>query len=403
MNDLNARLERLAAEATKHARAPDVEVILRRGRHRRARSRPVLVGTVALVVVLAAAVALAAVRGQDRGPVGPPATTLATPGTVSTKGWKTYTDAAGNLRFRYPPDWRVKAYPVRGGGPDHLSLVPPGIPVPAQPPAAFQVSWQASRSFWIGEDWAGGTTSLGRLPNGRPYLRATNDPTADDRYHFAGWSIDWGRPCLTGAARCVPHSVGFSIHATDGRLWDRHRAVAETIPTTVEQLRPTAPTVGDTSLPACSPEQWRLVWVEEYGLADGYQGTVLQGGVRYRQGPRCHLRLTLRLAVTDNEGRPLPVKGNPASTTVEGDLPVDGIQRLSGSWVIGGAMMWRFLWREWCNSGLPQASLRVTADGGASLTVPGMDPTPDEPPPRVPGPGPCQDRGRPSTVAGWPS
>jgi hypothetical protein len=97
------------------------------------------------------------------------------------------------------------------------------------------------------------------------------------------------------------------------------------------------------------------------------------------------------------------VKGNPASTTVEGDLPVDGIQRLSGSWVIGGAMMWRFLWREWCNSGLPQASLRVTADGGASLTVPGMDPTPDEPPPRVPGPGPCQDRGRPSTVAGWPS
>ena len=143
--------------------------------------------------------------------------------------------------------------------------------------------------------------------------------------------------------------------------------------------------------------------MEEYGLADGYQGTVLQGGVRYRQGPRCHLRLTLRLAVTDTAGRPLPVRGNPASTTVEGDLPVDGIQRLSGSWVIGGAMMWRFLWREWCNRGLPRASLRVTADGGASLAVPGMDPTTDEPPPRARGPGPCQDRGRPSTVAGWPS
>jgi hypothetical protein len=173
-------------------------------------------------------------------------------------------------------------------------------------------------------------------------------------------------------------------------------------PTTVEQLRPIAPTVGDTSLPACNPEQWRLVWVEEYGVTDGDQGTVLQGGVRYRQGPRCHLRLTLRLAVEDHRGRPLPVKGNPASTTVEGDLPIDGIQRLSGSWVIDGALMWRFMWHEWCTRGLPQATLRVTADGGASLTVPGMDPAPDEPLPRVPGPGPCQDRDRPSVVAGWP-
>jgi hypothetical protein len=157
----------------------------------------------------------------------------------------------------------------------------------------------------------GGTTSLGRLPNGRPYLRTANDPTADDRYHFAGWSIDWGRPCLTGAARCVPHSVGFGIHADGRRLWDRYHAVAETIPTTVEQLRPTAPTVGDTSLPACNPEQWRLVWVEEYGVTDGDQGTVLQGGVRYRHGPRCHLQLTLRLAVQDHRGRPSVVAGWP--------------------------------------------------------------------------------------------
>jgi hypothetical protein len=129
-------------------------------------------------------------------------------------------------------------------------------------------------------------------------------------------------------------------------------------------------------------------------VTEGYQGIVLQGGVQYRQGPRCHLRLTLRLAVADSGGRPLPVRGNPASTTVEGDLPVDGIQRLSGSWVIGGAMMWRFMWREWCNRGLAQASVRVTADG-ASLTVPGMDSAPDEPPPRgpragaLPGPGPA--------------
>ena len=400
MNDLDDRLQRLAAEATKHALAPDVEVIMRRGRRRRALSGPVLAGTVALVVVLAAVVALAAVRGQYRVPVGPPATT---PSTVSTKGWKTYTDTTGNLRFRYPPDWRVKVYRPRGGVPDYMTLVPPGIADPKMPPAAFQVSWRASRTFWIGENWVGGNTSLGRLPSGRPYLRTVSDPAADDRYHFAGWSIDWGRPCLTGASRCVPHSVGFGIHADGRRLWDRYRAVAETIPTTVEQLRPTALTVGDLGLPACSPDQWRLVWVEEWGVTRDSQGIVLQGGVRYRQGPRCHLRLTLRLSVEDHRGRLLPVRGNPATTTVEGDLPIDGIQRLSGSWVIDGALMWRFMWHEWCNRGLPQASLRVTADGGATLTVPGMDPAPDEPPPRVPGPRPCQDGGRPSTVAGWPS
>jgi hypothetical protein len=361
---------------------------------RRRRRRPVVAGAVGLALVLAAVVAVTVARGSGERPL---------PSTVSTNGWKSYTDAAGNLRFRYPPDWRIVSYPIRGGhGERYLTLVPPGIAVPARLPAAFQVAWQASRSFWIGENWVGGTATLGRLPNGRPYLH-TVDNVFTDRARFESWSIDWGRPCLTGAARCVPHSVAFQIFASDRRLWDRYRAVAATIPTTVEQLRPTAPTVGDRSLPACRPDQWRLVWVEEYGVTDGYQGIVVQGGVRYRQGPRCHLRLTLRLAVEDNRGRPLPVRGNPATTTVEGDLPIDGIQRVSGSWVIDGALMWRFLWHEWCNRGLPQASLRVTADGGASLTVPGMDPAPDEPPPRVSGPGPCVDRGRPSVVAGWPS
>ena len=156
MKDLDARLQGLAAEATKDVTAPDLAVIVRRGRRRRALSGPVLAGAVALVLVLAAAVALAAVRGQDRAPVGPAATTLPTPSTVSTKGWKTYTDTTGNLRFRYPPDWRIVAYPVRGRkGEQYLMLVPPGIAVPAMPPAAFQVSWQASRSFWIGENWVG--------------------------------------------------------------------------------------------------------------------------------------------------------------------------------------------------------------------------------------------------------
>jgi hypothetical protein len=360
---------------------------------RRRRRRPVVAGAAAMALLLAAVVAVALVRTSRERPLA---------STVSTKGWKTYTDVAGNLRFRYPPDWRIVPNPV-GGAKGDRDLVPPGITVPATPPAAFQVSWQVSRSFWIGEEWAaGGPTSLHRLTDGRPYLRTVSDP-ADVHAYFATWSIDWGRPCLTGAARCVPHSVRFTAHATDRRLWDRYRAVAETIPTTVEQLRPAAPTAGDRNLPACQPGQWRLVWVEEYGLRDGYQGMFIQGGVRYVRGPRCHLRLTLRMAVQDQGGRMLPVRGNPASTTVEGDLPVDGLQRLSGSWVIGGAMMWRFVWDEWCNRGLPQATMRVTADGGASITVPGMDPAPDERQPRTPGPGPCVDRGRPSTVAGWPS
>jgi hypothetical protein len=347
-----------------------------------------MAGAVAMALVLAAVAVLAVVRDADERPL---------PSTVSTEGWKTDTDVAGNLRFRYPPDWRVKAHRARGGGPSYMALVPPGIAIPATPPAAFSVFWQASASFWIGENWHG-TTSLGRLPNGRSYLRTVIDPVADE-VHFASWSIDWGRPCRTGAARCVAHSVGFQVRAADGRLWDRYRAVAETIPTTVEQLRPTAPTVGDRRLPVCRPGQWRLIWVEEYGVTDGFHATVIQGGVRYRQGPRCHLRLTVRLAVEGDGGRLLPFRGNPATTTVEGDLPVDGIRRLSGSWIIDGAMMWRFVWEEWCNQDLPRAHLRVTTDVGASITVPGMDPAPRAL--RVP--KPCKDRGRPSVVAGWPS
>src|SRR5207247_1158856 len=87
----------------------------------------------------------------------------------------------------------------------------------------------------------------------------------------------------------------------------------------------------------------------------------------YRQGPPCHLRLTLRLAVHDTAGRALPIAGNPATTTVEGDLPEDGMQRRQGSWVIDGAFMWRFAWEEWCNQGLSPATLRVTGAGRRSL------------------------------------
>jgi hypothetical protein len=120
-----------------------------------------------------------------------------------------------------------------------------------------------------------------------------------------------------------------------------------------------------------------------------------QPGFSYRQGPRCHLRLTVRMAVEDRGRRLLPVRGNPASITVEGDLPPDGRQRFSGSSA-----------GRWCgiSSGTsgatgacPGRPLRVTADGGASLTVPGLNPKSPHPLPM-----PCTDRGRPSVIAGWP-
>jgi hypothetical protein len=369
-------------------------------RARRRRRRPLLIGAVALTLVLAAVGVLVAVRGVGERPL---------PSTVSTKGWKTYTDTTGNLRLRYPPDWRLDLQePVRLGRRGAI-LTPPELANRPRERPGFTVSVEAFPSFWIGEDWFG-TTSMGRLPGGQSYLRTASDPSDTsgwgqppppdlaDRPRQVVWSIDWGRPCLTGDARCVPHSVRFTIIAGDGRLWERYGAVAETIPTTVEQLRPTTVSVGDRGLPACRPDQWRLIWPEEYGGAHGRQTTVIQGGVQYRRGPRCHLRLTVRMAVQDDRGRLLPVRGNPASTTVEGDLPLDGMQFLHGSWVIGGALMWHFVWDEWCNRGLPKATLRVTADR-AGVTVPRLDPTPRQPRPGMPT---CRDRGRPSVVAGWP-
>jgi hypothetical protein len=66
------------------------------------------------------------------------------------------------------------------------------------------------------------------------------------------------------------------------------------------------------------------------------------------------LRRTPRLAVQDKDGRPLPVVGN--SATVEGHLPEDRMQRLPGSWAIGGAFMWRFASEEWGSPGPPVAT-----------------------------------------------
>jgi hypothetical protein len=388
--------------------------------HRQRRSRSVLAGAFAMALILGAVVAFAVVRGPVRGPVAPtptpstvaspptPSTTRPArpPSTVPTTGWKTFTDVASNLRFRYPPGWAVHPLPDDGA----VELVPPqdaGRPVDR---ARFRVSVQVSPSFWVGEDWSG-VTIRGRLPSGQAYLldlrgpiaRPGPRPSGGQVAGYGSYSIDWGRYCTSrrGHRACGPHRVVIGFFASTASAWGRYRAVADTIAQTATQLRPTGPSVGDQSRRPCRADQWQLVWPEEYAMANGGQRFVLQGGVRYRQGPPCHLRLTLRLAVQDTAGRVLPVAGNPATTTVEGDLPEDGMQRRQGSWVIDGAFMWRFAWEEWCNQGLPATTLRVTADGGATLTVPG--PRPSRPRVSLPSAIPtCQDRGRPSTVAGWP-
>jgi hypothetical protein len=367
---------------------------------RRRRRRPVLAGVVAMALVLAAVVALAAVRGQrERLPVGPTPTTTAP--TISTKGWKTFTDAPGNLRFHYPPDWTLRRLSKEV---DAVELVPPEDADRPVEQARFSMRILLGESFWVGEMWSG-TTTRGRLPNGQAYLLNVKGPTAaqgEQAFGFGEYSIDWGRYCTSHRGRrfCGPHSVLVSFHGSSSSTWDRYRTVADTIARTATQLRPTGPSVGDRSRRACRPDQWRLIWPEEYATGNDGQRFVLQGGVQYRQGPPCHLRLTLRLAVQDKADRPLPVRGNPATTTVEGDLPEDGMQRLQGSWVIDGAFMWRFAWEEWCNRGLPVATLRVTTDGGATLTVPGLRPS--RPRASLPSFLTCQDRGRPSTVGGWP-
>jgi hypothetical protein len=213
MNDLDARLQRLAAEATKHTTAPDVEVIMRRGRRRRALSRPMLAGTVALVVVLVAVVALAAVRGRaDRPPVGPPPTsaptsaptTAPTSTAVAVGGWNTYTDAAHNLRLRYPPDWVIRRRHQEGT----VTLAPSEQArrmLATWPP--FAVTITAGGGYYVGEAPEPGMT-WGRLPGGQAYLRWESEvdpsrrpgvPTSTGpgarRARVVAYSIDWGRDC----------------------------------------------------------------------------------------------------------------------------------------------------------------------------------------------------------------
>jgi hypothetical protein len=391
MDELGLELAELAEEVAGGARAAGAAAARRRGARRRRRQ-----ATGALVLVAGLVAGLVWV---DRRPP---------PTTAATKGWKTFTDAPNNLQFRYPPGWAIDRRPEGGG---EVLLVPPEDTGRPPDKVRYLVTVGVRRSFWVGELWTG-TTARGRLPGGQPYLLDDEEPQAgpgqpaasDLAYGGGTYSIDWGRYCTSRGGRrlCGPHRVMVQFWSSSRSAWSRYRAVVDTIVGSVTQLRPTGPSVGDRSRPACRPGQWRLIWPEEHAFGNHQQRFVHQGGVRYRTGPPCHLRLTLRLALLDGAGRRLPVAGNPATTTVEGDLPEDQMQRSQGSWVIDGPFMWRFAWEEWCNKALPVATLRVTAAGGATLTSPGPQ-APQRSATRRPAPpGDCRDRGRPSTLAGWP-
>jgi hypothetical protein len=383
---------------------------------RRRRRRPVLAGAVAVVLVLAAVVGLAAVRGRTGPRPTTPASTTAPPTTVaSTAGWKTFTDAAHNLRLRYPPTWVVRRRNAEGT----VTLAPAehaGKALAQWPPAAVTVT--AGGGYYVGEAPEPGMTR-GRLPGGQAYLRFQSDPAqlgewpgepklpanVADRRRIGSFSVDWGRDCKgIKPDRCGPHGLHVTFYAGSTALWDRYLAVAEAIVRSAEPVTPTRPSHGDRTLPACRSDQWRVVWIGEHGYV-GTQRFFLGGGIRYLGGPRCHLRARLELLV-QRDGRRLPVAGNPAARVVEGDLPEDGIVKDDGSWVMrGGPLFWSWYWDEWCNKGLEgPTALRLTAANGQRLRIGGPGPQPplDSPRASLPGPTTCQDRGRPSRLASWP-
>jgi hypothetical protein len=387
------RVRRVLAEAV--ADEPSLRGAPLEHATRSRRRRPVIAGAVALTLVLAAMVALAAVRSREH-PL---------PTTISTKGWTTWTDTAGNLRFRHPPDWVVRPKGtglVRVAPPEHAAGATADIP-------PFAVGVRAvARGYYIGET-PGVNLTRGRLPGGQAYVVYDDDPAAlaipppdvsattralTEVPRRRVYTIDWGRSCRAAAGgqqRCGPDLVMTGITAANTPLWDRYRAVAEAIVATIEPVRPLAPSYGDRGRPACRQDQWRLFHPGGWSYGDLAQRYVLEGGVAFLGGPPCHLRLTLRLEVLRLDGRRLPLPGNPSTITVEGDLPEDRHAETS-------PLNWSWGWQEWCNRDVPEGRMRVSAEGGATITVPGP-PSPSTP--GEPDTG-CHDRGRPSTVAPFP-
>jgi hypothetical protein len=386
------RVRQLMADAVAAEPPPRGAPLDAVGRRRR---RPVLAGVVALVLVLAAVVGLAAVRARQR-PL---------PSADPTAGWKVFSDAASNLQFRYPPDWVL-----RQRQPGWFRIAPPDQANDMLKNfAPFAVGVRApSDGYYLGGQ-TGVEVGKGRLPSGQAFTVIAEDPVDLDPPpgvlvpRTRTYTIDWGRRCATGGAAsdCRTQVVRAGLQAAGERspLWDRHRAVGEAIIATIRPVTPLTPSSGDPTRPTCGPEQWRLFHPGGWSYGDDAQRYVLEGGIEYLGGAPCHLRLELRLEVEKPPGRRLPLAGNPSTTVVEGDLPEDAQKaEPSSATVRGTPLNWYWAWQEWCNRGLPQASLRISAAGGAAISVPGP---PKADPPLEPETG-CQDRGRPSSLAPWP-
>jgi hypothetical protein len=365
-------------------------------RHRR-RRRPVLAGAVAVVLVLGAVIGLAAVRSSHR-PL---------PSTDPTAGWKVFTDTTSNLRFRYPPDWVV-----RERQPGWWRIAPPdqatGM-LKDQPPFAVGIRAR-STGYYLAEQ-TGASTTRGRLASGQAYvvteasgeIEAPPGEKAPKLPRQRTYTIDGGRACTSGGANpgCRTQVVraGLSAYPPDTPLWDRHLAVGQAVVESIAPVTPVPPSSGDRTRPACRPDQWRLFHPGGWSYQDLAQRYVLEGGFKFLGGPPCHLALALRLDVEKPAGHPLPLPGNPSRTTVEGDLPEDQDPSTANATIYQGSpLTWIWTWQEWCNTGLPQATLRITAETGARITVPGP---PKADPPLEPETG-CKDRGRRSTIQPWP-
>jgi hypothetical protein len=346
---------------------------------RRRRRRPVLVGAAALLLALAAVVSLVAVRSAQR-PL---------PSTDPTAGWKVYTDTARNLQLRYPPDWVL-----RERQPGWVRIAPPeqaaGV-LKDSPPFAVGVRGP-SGGYYLGEQ-TGVDFTRGRLPSGQAYVVSETEP----RHKLYG--IDWGRCAASAQPGCGTQAVMAGVMAASAALWDRFGSVGDLVVSTIAPVRPLAPSSGDRGRPTCRSSQWRLFHPGGWSYRDGAQRYLLAGGFKFLGGPPCHLALSLRLDVEKPAGRRLPLDGNPSRTTVEGDLPEDADPSTANVSVEQGSpLTWYWVWQEWCNKGLPQATLRITAETGASITVPGP---PKADPPLEPETG-CQDRGRRSSIRPWP-
>jgi hypothetical protein len=343
---IEERVRQMLAEAVATEPAPSGAPFERAMRRRR--QRPLRVAAVAMALVLCAAVGLVGVRALVTRPEPLPSVPPAVP-----TDWKAFQSDGLNLKFRYPPDWVVQS---RGS----ITVVPPRPAGSATPPVTISVSLSPEYYLFIVKN--GTRVVRGTAPSGRALIRIAD---AQGATRTAQSMVDLGDFCLGNGQLCGAKTGTVSLSAPSQAVLDRYEQVAEQIAGTLEPARASAPSRGDPARPACRPDQWRPEFASEMeSAADSPGGLVIWGDLRYLQGPACHLRTTLHLTVERADGTPIAVPGEPASFTVEADLPEGSVE----TDLPRGATLWFFEWDNWCRQPLPGARVRVTADGGGSAT-----------------------------------